>query len=328
MKAWIGIDVSKEWLDACFLGDSGKPKHKQFRNEQAGFAKLLRWTHSFGSCEPHLCMESTGRYSHALAEWLVEAGQTVSVENPARIRHHGLSEGMLNKTDRADARVIASYAREKKPAPWRMSAPEVRQLTGMMRRIQNLTEHLTSEKNRLKEPSQAQQVKDSLKETIAFLEAQIASLRSQIDAHIRAHPKLKEDKQLLESIPGIGETTALWLMAELPDVRQFEDAQAAAAFAGLAPCRHESGKTIKKKTRLSKAGSIRLRAALYFPAITAATHNPIVRDLYQRLIDRDMCAMAAIGACMRKLVMIAYGVLKNRSKFRLQADPQSVPEPA
>lgn len=328
MKAWIGIDVSKDTLDACLLAENGKPKHKQFRNDAAGFAKLLRWAESFGACELHFCMESTGRYSHALAEWLVEANQTVSVENPARIHHHGRSEGVLNKTDRADAKLIAHYAREKKPAPWRMSAAEVRALSAMMRRIQTLQEQLSSEKNRFQEPKLEPPVEASLKQSIAFLQTQIEQLRREIDAHIKEHPRLKEDKELLESIPGIGETTALWLMAELPDVRQFQSAQAAAAFAGLAPCRYESGKSIRKRAHLSKAGNIRLRAAMYFPAVTAARHNPVVRDLYQRLIDRNLCVMAALGACMRKLVMLAYGVLKNRTKFSAETGGQPVTEPA
>ena len=92
----------------------------------------------------------------------------------------------------------------------------------------------------------------------------------------------------------------------------------AAAFAGLAPCRHESGRSVRKRTRLSKAGNLRLRSALYYPAVTAATHNPLIREFYKRLLDRGLCKAAAIGACMRKLLIIAYGVLKTRTNFTVR----------
>ena len=140
-------------------------------------------------------------------------------------------------------------------------------------------------------------------------------LRAQIDGHVDKHPGLSADKELLESIPGIGPMAALWIMAELPHPKQFGSAQAAAAYAGLAPQERRSGTSIKGRTRLSKAGKRQLRRALYMPAVSARRWNPLVRDLYDRLIERGHCKMAAIGACMRKLLMLAYGVLKNRCKF-------------
>jgi transposase len=125
--AWIGIDVSEATLDVCLLNRAGKRHYKQFKNETSGFAKLLRWTRSLcpqgtdlQGCV-HFCMESTGPYSTGLALYLAEEAQTVSVENPARVKHFGQSQGVLNKTDKADANVIADYARLFSPAPWRMS---------------------------------------------------------------------------------------------------------------------------------------------------------------------------------------------------------------
>ncbi|HEV2124181.1 MAG TPA: IS110 family transposase [Chloroflexota bacterium] len=143
----------------------------------------------------------------------------------------------------------------------------------------------------------------SIEETIAFLDRQVASLQQQIRAHSDNTPSLKADKELLISIPGIGEIAAQQILAELPDVSQFQSAESAAAFAGLAPSEFRSGKSVHKHTRLSKAGNRHLRQAVYFPAVTAIGHNPLVRALYERLIASGKARMAAIGAAMRKVLI-------------------------
>jgi hypothetical protein len=168
-------------------------------------------------------------------------------------------------------------------------------------------------------------VRRSIEETIAFLDQQAASLQQQIREHIDNTPSLKADKELLTSIPGIGEIAAQQIlaghmrhMAELPDVSQFQSAESA----GLAPSEFRSGKSVHKHTRLSKAGNRHLRVhacvngqAVYFPAVTAIGHNPLVRALYERLIASGKARMAAIGAAMRKVLMLAFGVLKTRQPF-------------
>ena len=315
MKAWTGIDVSKLTLDACLLREEGKPVFKQFKNDPAGFSKLARWALSFGTLPIHYCLEATGSHSDALAHFLAESGQAVSVENPARIKHFGIGIGRIQKTDKADAMTIATYCKMTSPSLWRLSAPEVRELVALLRRLQSLQELLNQEENRLKEPGLIQEVKRSLTQTVRFLRTQILRLRSQIDDHVNRHPGLKADKELLESIPGIGPMAAMWILAELPHPDQFPTAQAAAAYAGLAPQERRSGTSIKGKTRLSKAGKRQLRRALYMPAVSARRWNPLVKDLYDRLIARGHSRMAAIGACMRKLLMLAYGVLKHQKKF-------------
>ena len=315
MTAWIGVDVSKLKLDVCVLRPEGKPLHKEFRNDPAGFSKLSRWILSLDVSSEHYCMESTGSYSDALAHFLAEAGHAVSVENPARIKHFGIGIGRIQKTDKADALTIATYCKMTSPPLWRLSAPEVRELVALLRRLQSLQELLNQEENRLKEPGLIAEVRRSLTQTVRFLKSQIQRLRAQIDDHVDKHPGLSADKELLESIPGIGPMAALWIMAELPHPKQFASAQAAAAYAGLAPMERRSGTSIHGRTRISKAGKRQLRRALYMPAVSARRWNPIVKDLYDRLLARGQSKMAAIGACMRKLLMLAYGVLKSRQKF-------------
>lgn len=318
--AWIGIDIAKLNFEACLLRAQGKPLHKQFAHTSAGFAKLLRWVASLApEVMSHYCLEATGAYSEALALFLAEAEQNVSLVNPFRIKHAALAQGAGNKTDKADAKLIADYCRQYRPPLWRRSAPEVRVLVALLRRLSALSTQRQQEANRLQEPNLPKPVVTSLKQSIRFLDRQINTLEAQIEEHINRHPGLKADRDLLISIPGIGEATAAWILAELPDVAQFASAQDAAAYAGLAPCEYRSGTSVRKRTRLSKRGNARLRTALYFPAMSACRFNPLVRALYERLLQKGLCRKAALGAAMRKLLMIAYGVLKSRKEFCVKA---------
>ncbi len=315
MDAWIGIDVSKDTLDACFLRPTGKTISKQFVNNLAGCQKLLNWVGTLSVPERHFCMEATGAYSHAPASFLVEKGERVSVENPARIKYFGMGEGILNKTDKVDARVIALYAQQKAPEPWRMSKPEVLHLLALMRRLQAVETHLRQERNRLGEPDLDPAVACSINTIIQALQQEINRLEAQVREHIDQHPNLRADKELLTSIKGVGEKLSHWILAEMPDPKQFQSAKSASAYAGLSPMEYSSGRTVRKRTRISKAGNANLRRALYMPAMAAIRYNPIVADLYHRLITRGKCRMVALGAAMRKLLMLAYGVLKTRIPF-------------
>ena len=170
------------------------------------------------------------------------------------------------------------------------------------------------EANRL-EVAATEAVKESLAEHLAFLDREIARTEKSIRSHIDSHPGLTGQRELLLSIPGIGEATAAKILGEIMDVKLYEGARQLAAFAGLAPRLHESGSSVRRRARLSKTGAPRLRKALYFPAIVAMRHNPHVRALSERLKERGKCPMQVIGAAMRKLIHIAYGVLKSGKPF-------------
>lgn len=176
------------------------------------------------------------------------------------------------------------------------------------------------EVNRLEAGVGAEPVRESLTEHIAFLDEEIKRTEGLIRDHIDQHPTLREQRELLVSIPGIGGTTAAKLLAEMLDVKLYKSARQLAAFAGLVPRLHESGSSIKRKARLSKIGAPRLRKALYFPAIAAIKYNPSINAMSIRLRERGLCSMQIIGAAMRKLVHIAYGVLKSGKPF----DPSMV----
>ena len=315
--AWVGIDVSKDTLDACLLpAPDAKPRAKAFANDADGHAALAAWADGHaGEAAVGFCLESTGPYGEALATALADAGRHVAVVNPARIKYAGLMRGQGNETDRADARLIAEYAHRERPAPWQPPRPEVRELQALSRRRDDLRRLAAGEKTRLAAPGLTAAVRKSLARAVAFLEREAGRLQEQADALVAASETLRADRDLSRTIPGIGPVAANAILAELPAPARFASAQQAAAYAGLAPRQYRSGTSVRKRTRLSKAGNARLRKALYLPAMTALRFNPLVAAFYARLVAAGKPKMAALGACMRKLLMIAYGVLKSRTPF-------------
>jgi transposase len=260
-------------------------------------------------------MEATGTYSEALALYLHDSGQMVSVLNPAIIKAYAQSHLSRTKTDKVDATLIARFCAERKPAQWHPLPREVHDLQALVRRLESLLEMQQMEINRLEAGISAQEVRASLEAHLVFLALEIARTEKLIRSAIDDHPSLREQRELLISIPGIGETTAARFLAEILDVKLYKSARQLAAFAGLVPRLHESGSSVKRKARLSKIGAPRLRKALYFPAIAAIKYNPYIKAMSLRLRERGLCPMQIIGAAMRKLVHLAYGVLKSGRPF-------------
>lgn len=319
MDVTIGIDVSKETLDVCLMVQGDKrPRFKTFQNEGKGYESLLAWTRrGTPDASRHFCLEATGPYSTGVATFLADAEELVSVVNPRRVKHAGISQGVGNKTDHSDARLLADYCRKESPAPWRLCAPEVRVLTALMRRLEAMEVHRDRENNRLEDTALPKVVVRSIKNSIRFLDREIEKLNKEVKDHIDNHPGLKQDRDLVVTIPGIGDKLAQWILAELPDVQTFDSAHQVAAFAGLAPSEYQSGSSVKRRTHISKAGNARLRHWLFMPAQCACIYNPLVKALYERLVERGLAPKAAVIAGMRKLLMLAYGVLKSRQPFRL-----------
>lgn len=312
---FLGIDVSKNTLDAALLREQGKPRHKVFANTAAGHLQLLAWLRDLGAEAAHVCLEATGTWAEAVSLALHEAGHQVSLVNPALIRAFGQSQLKRTKTDKADAQLIARFCQMHQPPQWSPPAPELRALQALVRRLESLEEMCLMEENRLQSGVTCVEVRASLEEHIAHLQEQIHKTRRQIKEHINDHPDLQDKAKLLESIPGIGSATAALLLAEVGDMKQFDNARQVAAFAGLVPRIRESGSSMRGRSRLSKVGSSRLRKSLYFPAMTALRYNPLVQALGLRLSAQGKSKMLIIGAAMRKLLHLAYGVLKSQRPF-------------
>jgi transposase len=316
MAAVLGLDISKATLQAALRTDDGKVRRKACANTPSGFTELGTWVARYSGGPVHACLEATGTYGDAVALFLYDAGYTVSIINPAAMRAYAASQLTRAKTDAVDAARIADFAATQHPRPWTPPAPEVRALQALVRRLDALHERHTQEANRLAAGVLVDAVRVSIEAVLASLDAQIAQVRQLIRDHIDRQPGLRQQRDRLTTIPGIGETTAATLIAELFD-KPYTSARQAAAFAGLVPRIQQSGQW-RGRTRLSKLGPGRLRKALYFPAITALRCNPTIRATGARLTAAGKPKMVIIGAAMRRLIHLAFGVLKSRRAYEPQ----------
>jgi transposase len=310
----IGIDISKLTFDVCFLFASTKPTYATFNNDKAGCEKFLSWLERHEATDAHICMESTGTYSLAPALFLQSRGFLVSIVNPFLIKAFGDSELARNKTDRADALLIAKFCKEKQPRPWSPPSSATLQLRSLTSRYQDLQEDRTRVICRL-EAAFDGEARAFWQGRLAEIDSTLKATQTQLRSLCAANEELARQCRLLASIPGIGETTALLLLAEIPDIRSFRNAKQLAAFAGLTPANRSSGTSVKKQSRLSKRGSSSLRRILFMPALCARRYNPVLRAFAEGLLQRGKKKMAVIGALMRKLMHCIYGVLKSGQPF-------------
>jgi transposase len=308
----LGLDVAKKSVQAE-LRISGKKVRFAFANTPEGLAQLGRILKEHNAQKVWAGLEATGPYSHALTLWLHAQGHRVSLLNPRRVKQYARSAGNRNKTDQLDAAIIADFIFTHHPAPWQPPKLEVAQLQALVRRREELSVMLQGEKNRLE--GVAPNVRSSLERIIALLSAEKARLEKLITQQIRSHQQLSHDHQLLCTIKGIGSLTAAILLAEMARPGQVERARQAAAHAGLAPRREQSGTSVRRNKGLGKEGNRYLRKALYMPALVAIKYNAPLRHFASRLRAAGKPKMSIVCAVMRKLVHIAFGVLKHQQPF-------------
>jgi len=321
----IGIDVSKAKLDCAWIKDTGsnKVKNKVFLNTAEGHRSLVDWAIKHGQVPIdaiHFVMEATGIYHEAVAYALYQVGARVSVVNPAHLRDYARSLGVRSKTDKKDSVVITRFGLTQRPRLWQPEPAEIRTLKALISRLNAIEKDLQREKNR-QEKAQISRVSDdvivSIQRVLAQLETEKKRLEDLINQHIDAHPQLKQDRQLLESIPGVGPVISRMMIGVLRS-RHFESASQCAAFVGLVPIQHESGSSVRGRSRLSKAGNANVRAKLYMAAVVSIKHNPDIKRQYERLLKNGKVKMSALGAAMRKLVHICFGVLKHQQPYQPQ----------
>lgn len=258
----VGVDIAKAKFDACLW--QTKPWLKTFDNTPEGCAALLAWLTQHGVTQAHVCLEATSTYGDALARFCHERGHRVSLVNPACIKAFGQACGLRNKTDSADARLIAEFCAKQRPRLWTPPAPEVATLRELLRHWTDLSAWLAAQKCRLE--TAGQRVRGFIKRELEFLEEQIREVRRAVNAHLRKHPELWKKVKLLETIPGIGRQNAARLLAELPP--ELETAREAAAYVGVTPRRNESG-AIVRRSCLSRQGKASVRPGLYLAALNA-----------------------------------------------------------
>ncbi|MDT4288005.1 IS110 family transposase [Methylomonas sp. MO1] len=307
----IGIDIAKLKFDVARLAE-GKYKHAKFANNLEGFAAFAAWLDGFGDTDRRLCLEATGAYGLPLAEFLADGGYFVSVVNPAQIHAFGKSELSRAKTDKADAKLIARYALQADLVAWKPLPANLRQLQALTRRLEHLLEMQRMEQNRLETADTA--IVPSINTVLATLAAELKATRQAIQDHVDKDPDLKQQSDLLTSIPGIGPATTAYLLVALSPHHGYANAKQVVAQAGLAPAIRQSGQW-QGKTRIAKTGDARLRKALYLPALVAWQHNPAIRVQCQRLKANGKNGKLIVCAAMRKLIHLAFAILKSGKPF-------------
>jgi transposase len=307
----LGIDVAKLTLDTCLLVDT-RTLHQRFANTADGHAQLLAWLAAQGVTQALVALEATGAYSLAVATACQLAGFSVAVLNPRRVLDFARSLGRRNKTDRADAHILARMAATQPLDPWQPLPPAQGLLRELLRRQADLEVQLQAEARRLQTAPAVPALRQSLQRAVKWLAAELARLEKAIAAHLAESPALSSDISRLQAIPGIGQKSARLLAAELP--RHFKNARAVAAWLGLVPRQCQSGTSVQKASRIGHAAPV-LRDKLYFPALTALRHHPRSKAFAERLRAAGKTPMQILFAVLHKLVRTAFALLKSSAHY-------------
>lgn len=320
---WVGVDVGKESFFAAVasredaVADWAKLPVESFAFNAKGLEAFVCWARVASQSRGEVsgvCIESTGRLGWRFMEQLEGALGPVSMENPARTRSFGDSMGLRDKTDRVDACVLALYGVAMGPAVTQAPCAVLRELRECNRLFTTLSVDKQSYTKRLKDGPSSALVRRELKQTIALLERRMGKLQARMDELIASEQGLRRDVECMTSIKGVGPRTAYVLLAELGDLRRFSRNEIA-SYAGLYPRRYESGSSVHKRPRLAGRGGGPIRKALYLCAMSARRHNPQMKRLYLRLVDNGKAPMAALGAIMRKLLLLARSLLVHNTKY-------------
>lgn len=295
MEHYVGIDVSKHFFD---LHDVADGKQMRFENSPNQIKLCI---HQLKKRKPKLIVtESTGGYELSLVTALQAEGLPVAVVNPRRIREFAKAIGQLAKTDRIDARIIATYAATLEPPKQRQISANARKLKALIARRHQLTGIRTAENNRIEHVFD-KTIAKSIKAVITTIDREIEKVEKQIKDHIDDQPQLRKKAHQLKSIPGIGDTTAFMLVCELPELGTLNRREIA-ALVGVAPINRDSG-TFRGK-RMTGGGRKQVRARLFMATLVAVRHNPVIHRYYKRLLGNGKAKMTAIIAAMRKMLVI------------------------
>lgn len=316
---YVGIDIAKLTFDVYFDTPN---KHDQFYNNPKGFERFLACLKQpyYSTVICHLVMESTNIYWQALAKWAVECGFAVSVVNPLYIQAHAKSLGIRLKTDKQDAKLLAHYGRCHKPPLWYPKAVHYDTLDALTRQLLCHKNTLQTEKIRLQTAHPATRI--HIQTNIAYWQRSITVLEQDIWHLIDSTPTLCTHAQLLKSIPGIGKKTIPLLLALIGDGSRFASAKHLVSYVGLAPRAYESGTSIKKQATIGFSGKPNIRQALFMPAMVVSFGRHRAFEAFvQRLHQKGKPKKQIIVAVMRKLLVIAYHVIKTNEPFDANRHP-------
>ena len=305
-SSYVGIDVSKDRLDVAVLGAN---QEKQVDNTKDGITQLVKQMLDW---QPELIVvEATGGYHRSVVDALFHTGLSVAVVNPARVRQFARACGLLAKTDKLDAQVLAEFGQRVQPRRYEGKSEAEKQLSALLVRRKQLEEMLKAEKNRLR--TIAPSLRGSVERIIAILKEEKKRLDEQIQQFLKEQKAWQEQMEILGSAPGVGMVTTATLLADLPELGKM-DRKKIAALVGVAPMNYDSGR--KRGYRKTKGGRGDVRSVLYMSTLVATRYNPLIKMQYQELLRRGKVKKVALTACMRKFLTILNAMMRDRVPFR------------
>lgn len=315
---YVGIDVGQEELWAAVESK----KARMFLNSKSGIKQMANWVKKYSDGRQlHFCMEATGVYGYALATSLsVYPNTEISIVNPAQIASYAKAQLRRTKTDRVDAQVIRDFARSQNPNIWKPERESLRKLYHLVNMADTLSEDIRRWNNRCHSSKYIndlpKEISKSQKAVIKNLTNQLNKIEQSIQQLCEHDKQLKQQVELLSSIPGIAEHSATRLLAYGRSSLTTHSKKELTAHAGLAPSHKQSGISVRGKSSISKMGNKKLRSTLFMPALVAIVHNPNIKKHYQNLLDKGKPKKLAVVACMRKLLIMAQAILLKKTPFK------------
>jgi transposase len=310
----IGIDISKQKFDVAYKQENQKWQRRIFQNKSEGFKEFLQWAKESQAEVIYGVMEATGRYGEDLANFLYESGCEVSIVNPSQIKNYGRSLLKRAKTDKVDAGLIFEFATKHEIPLWKPLLPALQALKEQVRCLNSFKEDLTQINNRL-ESAKDRKVIKLLKEREKSIKEQIKVLEEGLEEGLEEDSKLKQQVDLLDSIPGIAKTSALNILSELPDLSSLHSGKQLAAYAGLNPSTRNSGSSVRGQGNISRMGNRALRKALYLPALTVMGRDSCFKPFVEKLRSKGKEGKVVACAVMHKLIHVIFGVLTKQRSF-------------
>ncbi|MCP4473346.1 MAG: IS110 family transposase [Gammaproteobacteria bacterium] len=308
----VGLDIGKLNFFACYKFEKTLLK-ETFDNSPDGFDKFNDWINTHSINTAHFCMESTGKYGYALANFLFNHNEKVSMVNPAIIKYFSKSLMLRNKTDQIDAELIALFCEARQPVEWAPNPANIKELRALFKRVDQLTILRNQETNRLEAETNSEII-SSINDIVEAIDKQIKDIDGKMKQLISSDENLAKQAELLGSIKGVGDRTIEMFLSYFSEIEKFSHPKKICAFMGINASQRQSGTSLNNSA-MSKVGNPFFRKMLYMPTLCATVHNPLINKFYQRLVENGKPKKLAVCASMRKLVYTMYGVLKNDCPF-------------
>lgn len=308
MEVFVGIDVSKEWLDTA-VGSSSAPE--RFANNEKGLTEVVDRLKAIDVAM--VVLEATGGYERAATAALLVAKIPVVVVNPRQVRDFARATGRLAKTDALDARLLARFGEVVRPEVREVPDEQTLELAALVARRRQLTEMIVAEENRLR--LVPRKLRRTIEKHVRFLRKELRELEDDLDDEIRKTPAWAERENLLKSVPGIGPVTARTMLVRMPELGKLSRKKIA-MLVGVAPINRDSGTF--RGARTTWGGRADVRTTLYMAALVATRHNPTIRAFYQRLVQAGKPKKVALIACAHKLLLILNAVVRTGRHWQPQ----------